>query len=150
MSTIRKPQHVQVMWVYGYLSGQERSVDLEWNAEDIVTLKNRDTVLFSIPAREFTRANLWMGHLRLYVGRRSYWLNLARSTHYWQDRDTDYSYAHREKTEGVPDPMWWADQLKAAGVPVQVRGRNWTVGLVGALSLAIVVVVGVITAIATR
>lgn len=151
MATIRKPQHVQVMWVYGYLSGQERPVDLRWSADDVVTLRrNRETELFSIPARDFTRATLWMGHLRLHHGRRTFWLNVGGSSLYWQDDDTESSYTHREKTQGVPDPLWWADQLKAAGVPVKVRGPSWTLGLVGALSLAIIVVVGVIAAIATR
>jgi hypothetical protein len=151
MPTIRKPQHVQVRWLPSRFSSEVRSVSLKWSTDDIVTLTEQPgKVLCSIPASDFTRATLTTDHLRLYRGRRSYWLNLRAPTLYWEDGDTEYSYTHREKTQGAPDPLWWADQLKAAGVPVKVRGANWTFGAVGVLSLAIIVVVGVIAALATR
>lgn len=151
MPTIRKPQHVQLNWLDGHLSGQERFVNLKWSADDVVTLtQNPDTVLFSVPARDITRATLTTHYLRLHVGRRSYSLDLRSSTLHWQEGDTEYSYAHREKNQGVPDPTWWVDQLKAAGVPVKVRGPNWTVGVVAASVLVIVVVLGVVAAITTR
>ena len=146
MTATRKPQRFLVPWLKGRFRWQERLARIEWSADDVVTMTEvttaegePDTLIFSVPARDFVRANLTIGYLRLFLGDgRNVQLNVQTSVAVPEDGDTVESYAERAQGHGVAAPEWWMENLQAAGVPVRVRGSKWFTGVVIGTTVGIV------------